>query len=461
MESKKFLVTGVFICVTLALLAVPFIGASATPTPDEAATVGCAPGTPNATTDGYPSLKCTGGIATGLTSLVGNMNGQVGDMTVGFGDWLPVSLIIPKEGNRYLAIGGGMRPLLNEKGVSLTGQARPAQKFPPYSGTPEYISGAELMKLSDSAAEYVRLWSENVTEYGVPGGSSSTFVVDPKEAYLLEAANFVYGDPANHAIHGPMTDTVFAHANFFVTERLKGRAELGLGAGYTRAQRLWELLIAHQYDSITLQPSPPAPGSGVSLAYFMSSLRDHGNISPEEGRMSAYAAEERGEGAVCVHGTSEYTCVGWINVARPDHTNLFSCTWMTLGQPCTSPFIPFYIGINDVPQVVSEEGNPVSKLFGELRLAIERHPEYREEITKYWTVFEIQAIEESYGVEREAAKLADAGKEKEARKLLTKFCEKKCNEAMEAGQKTLDFLNGLPMFPEASGAGSPSCGLRK
>jgi hypothetical protein len=372
------------------------------------------------------------------------MNGQCvdGEAWMAYA-WTGLSLVIPEEGNRYLAIGEFL-PLLNEKGIALSGGFRPAKMFPPYPGTPKYISGGEMMRICDSAAEYVELWSKNMTEYGTPGGSVCSLVVDPKEGYCLEGANFAYGDPANHAIHGPMTDQVFASANFFISERLKGFAEAGIGAGYTRAQRLWELLIAHQYDSITLQPSPPGPGGGVSLAYFMSCFRDHGNIPPEEGKMSVFVPEERGKGALCNHGETEYTCNAFFGVARADHTDLFSCEWFAFGQPCVSPFLPIYIGINKLPKAMTTRES--FDLYDKLRLAVEWHPEYRADITRYWTVFEIQAIEQSHTLEHEAAQLADGGDVEGARKLLTEFVEQKCDEAMAAGQNILDFLNNLPLL---------------
>jgi hypothetical protein len=438
MKSNRFSVLVISICLVLALSLLSFLGASAAPTSNEVTTTSGAPAK-----SPYGS-GCTECFVLGLTSLTGNMNGQCVDSEPGMWPGF-ISLVIPAEGNRYLAGGeGDFFCFLNEKGVALSGGFRPAQMFPPYPGTPEYISGAELMIMSDSAAEYVELWSENVAEYGTPFGSECTLVIDPKEGYCLEAANICYGCDENHAIHGPMTDQVLVSANFFISERLKAQAEAGIGAGYTRAKRMWELLIDRQYDCSVMQPSPPAPGSGISLPYFMSCFRDHGNLSPEEGRMSCYVPEERGQGALCIHGIVEYTSNAYFSVARPDHTDLFSCLWMTPGQPCISPFLPVYIGINDVPEALgTTEGNV---LFEKLKLAVEWHPEYRDDITQYWTVFEVQTIEESYGVEHEAAQAADAGHEEEARELLTEFVQTKCDEAMAAGQEMLDFLNGLPMF---------------
>jgi hypothetical protein len=243
-----------------------------------------------------------------------------------------------------------------------------------------------------------------------------------------------------------MTDQVFVSANFFISERLKRLAEAGIGLGYTRAKRLWEMLIDRQYDSITMQPSPLiSDGSGITLPYFMSCLRDHGNLSPEENKMSSYVPEERGQGALCIHGLEARTISAVINVARPDHTDLFSCLWMTPTQPCISPFLPFYIGINKVPNAASGPENPIGVVFEELRLAVERHEEYRAEITDYWKVFELQAISESLGVEREAARLTDEGNKSKARGLLTEFCDDTCDKALAAGRDWVKFLNELPI----------------
>jgi hypothetical protein len=461
MKSNRFSVLVISICLVLALSLVSFIGASAAPTSNEVTSTSAAPARADAIMDEGTYGSCTQGFVLGLSSLIGNMNGQTMDPGVSPDfRWSGPTLVIPEEGNRYFSGMGG----LNEKGVSRTGGFRPVQMFPPYPGTPPYVGwsgmmqfGDELMRTSDSAAEYVASWSEYVTEYGNPTSSDSLLIVDPKEGYFLEVVNFVYGDPANHNIIGPMTDQVFAAANFMVSERLKAY-EAGIGAGYTRAKRAWELLIDRQYDCIVMQPSPPAPGGGISLPYLMSVWRDHGNISPQEMRMSCYVAEERGVESICQHGILERTGYAVIDVSRADHTGLLSCQWTTCNSPCISPYLPFYIGINEVPEIASGPGNPLGEVFAELRLAVERHPEYWDEITQYWTVWEIQTIEESYGVEQEAAHLWDDGDEAEARDVLTEFVEEKCSEALEIGEDMLDFLNGLPMFEgfaEAEEAGPP------
>jgi hypothetical protein len=245
-----------------------------------------------------------------------------------------------------------------------------------------------------------------------------------------------------------MYDQVFASANFYISKRLKMIAEAGIGAGYNRAKKLWQLLVDRQYDTTVMQPRL----GGISIFYFMKCLRDHGNVKPEEGRLSSYIAEERGDSALCCHGLWEYTSNAFIGVARPDHTDLFSCEWLTSSQPCISPFLPVYIGVNKIPKALGT--TEAYKLFEKLRAAVEYHPEYRENITRRWSVFEVQAIEESYLLERDVAVLADQGKIAEARELLTTFVQKKCDDAIATCEKMLDALNSLPILgkgTEASG----------
>jgi hypothetical protein len=390
-----------------------------------------------------PPGGCTGALVTGLTSAGGgNMVGQTMDLFVPFWQNVKIDLVTPKKGYRYLNVAGMFdHPMsaLNEKGVGNTEFFRSAGVIPyPGPDKPRPVSASELMQRADSARKFVELWSESATRYGIefPTGAGAHTIVDPKEGYLLEAANCVYNNPGNHGIHGPFTDQAFAHANFFVTQRLKA-AEAGIGMGYNRAKRMWQLLIDRQYDSCVTF------ARGISLSYLMSCFRDHGNTSPEEHRFSVLGvSEERNHCTICTHGLKGYSTYAYICVARPDHTDLFSCLWMTFGQPCISPYLPFYIGINAVPDAMRT--NAAARVFDELRLTIEYHPEYRDKITHYWKIFDIHTMEESTALEGKAAKLSDDGKADEARKLLTEFVANKCAEALSAASQILDEIKGLP-----------------
>jgi dipeptidase len=405
-------------------------------------------------------MSCTQAMALGLTSQKGNMNGQNGDESAGEPSWehLLVRLTIPENGYRYLSHERSIElpnfdvPTLNERGVSVTEPGKFSQVFPPYPGKAEYLSLEELLKTSGSAREYVQKWAENFTQYGYTSNVGRT-IVDPGEGYYIEGVNFVYGDPTNHAVHGPMTDQVFAAGNFLVTERFK-RYEMGIGAGYNRAKRIWQLLIDRQYDCAVMSSAKTPDGFessiGITLAYFMSVWRDHGNITPEEQRKSCYVPEERGALTVCCHGSAHRTAKCVISVSAEHYPNLLSCMWMTFGQPCISPFLPFYIGIVEVPKIANTRANPLAQVFENLRKAVEYHPEFRAEITRYFSVFEQQTIDQCELLEVDISKLAEMGREDEARARLSEFVAGKCDEAVSMGSLWLEYLKGLPLYAKMS-----------
>jgi hypothetical protein len=387
---------------------------------------------------------CTGALVTGLTSSAGgNMVGQNVDLFIPFWENFKVVLNTPEKGYRFISVGDTFGPMgvLNEKGVSNTEFFRGARVIPyPGPDKPQCISNEELMMRADSSRKYVQMWSENVTRYGTgdPGGAWAHVITDAREGYLLEAANWVYNDPNNHAIHGPMTDQVFSQANFFVSQRLKP-VEAGVGAGYNRAKRMWQMLVDRQYDSCM------SSTRGLTLSYLMSCFRDHGNIAPEESRFSVLGVpEDRNQATICTHGLKGYSTFAYICVARKELTDLLSCLWMTFGQPCLSPYFPIYIGITTVPEPM--QISAAAKVFEDLRLAIEYHPEYRDKITHFWKIFDIHTMEECTPLETEVSLLAASGKLGEARARLTEFVARKCKQAFAEASRTLEWVKSIPRF---------------
>jgi hypothetical protein len=404
-------------------------------------------------------MTCTSAMATGLTSTRGNLLGQSHDCGHNW-ETLRVRLIVPRTGNRYLTTCGpnddDLMPTLNEKGLAVVGFARPTPDFVPYPGNPERITEDELLRASNSARDYINTASENMTRFGtrgfMGGGSIGRMLVDTREGYLFEGANFIYGDSANHAIHGPMTDQVFASGNFFINSQLKVKAEEGIGAGYTRAKRAWKLLVDRQYDCCVMESSPfrgrenlPRYGAGITLPYFMSIFRDHGDLDPEKGRLSNYVPEERGQEVICCHGMVYYTKAAVICNVVENHTDLFSSMWMTFGQPCLSPFLPIYIGVHSVPEDITVKGNPVAQVFEDLRLALEYRPDYAEKIKHYWMIFEFQTIEQANKIEATARLSLEKGNVDGARSVLTEFVKNKWAEATLLGKQWVDTLKNLPL----------------
>ncbi len=384
--------------------------------------------------------SCTGAMALGLTSAKGNLVGRSIDWIspIYNGIYEGAVKLIEEEGNRYLEIGGW--PVVNEKGVSTEEFGRGARGIPYPNEPAPRMTDAQLLKQSDSAAEYVKLYTESLHKYGTGHAwfGWGRMVMDAKEGYLVESADICYDCDENHAVQGPMTDTVFGSANFYVAARLRAH-ESGGGAGYTRARKVWKLLVEHQYGST---PSY----SGMTLPYFMSIFRDHGALTPEEARMSSYTPETMRPDAVCCHGSITQTFSAQVVNPEFTDTGLLSCAWVTQSKPCSSPYLPFYVGITEVPEEFST--TTASEIFDDLRLALEYHPEYREKITYYWTVFELQTIEETLPLEVKVFTLAKDKKVDEARKLLTEFVKLKCDKALAAAKAMLGELESLPICVE-------------
>lgn len=159
--------------------------------------------------------------------------------------------------------------------------------------------------------------------------------------------------------------------------------------------------------------------------------------------MSSYTPETMGPDAVCCHGSITKTVSAQVVNPEVTDTGLLSCAWVTQSQPCSSPYLPFYVGITEVPEVFRT--TEASEVFEELRLVLEYHPEYREKITRYWTVFELQAYEETLPLEAEVLALVNDEKVDKARKLLTEFVESKCDAALAAAREMIGMLESLPI----------------
>lgn len=392
---------------------------------------------------------CTQAIVTGLTSSPeGNMAGQNIDPLrgVNLATELYMQLVVPPDGGyRYLVVKGDHPPmdcvLLNEKGVGIVGGGRFPPPTLPESPDPSKQVFGSLMKESNSAKEFVEKWGGNLTKYGGAMGGGGKFIIDPNEGYLVEYANWVYDNPENHHIFGPMTDQIFVASNFYISEKL-APYQAGIGLGYNRSKRLWQLLVDRQFESPT-----EGPGMGITLPYFMNCFRDHGNVSPEQQqKTSNYASEGDGSLSVCIHGLTALSGHGVVLLSNKKSTDLISCMWWTFTQPCISPFLPFYIGINELPTDVTT-GN-CAKVFERLRIAVDLHPDYRDRITEYWTRFDLNTIEEANSLQFQVAMTAsDAVRINDARAILTDFVGRKVTQAMSAATQLIDQLNNLPIIP--------------
>jgi predicted GIY-YIG superfamily endonuclease len=401
------------------------------------------------------AFPCTGGYALGLTSAEGNMLGATNDWFTPLDlKSCTVVLVKPAKGFRFLQCSldtpTDWGTCLNEKGVCFRGFFREGYgKNPPAECEQKRIKIGDLMGRSTNAEKCVKLLTKNLTKCGTGVESywgQAMMIMDWRVGYLVEGLDYVYDSSDNHAILGPMNDVVFAHANFYLDKRLRERQK-GIGAGYSRAERMWELLVKQQYASITLQPDIK---SGITLPYMIKVLRDRGTLTPQDNVMSPYTTP--GQAAICLHGQEIMTYNAQVLIPAEENTDLLSVMWITLGEPNTTPFLPFYIGINDVP--LQCKTTEAAKVFHELRQVVNYHPEYFSRVQAYWTNFELQTIEEASRIEQEIKNLMEEVKDrkisrekaqKKSRRLLTEFVEITVGKALKSAQKMSGIIEKLPI----------------
>ena len=371
---------------------------------------------------------CTGALALGLPCAEGNLILGNFDSEVPVDiNYMTMHLVIPKDKNafRYLKMNQGNNNLmggghLNEKGVGFKSYQRDSKNLiqvekDQIPTTEEVFATCESAKqLRDRVS---RIYSKIGTT--LASGGNAILMVDPKEGYLLEGANYISTSEPNHVSYGPMKDVVFVHANFYL-DRILREHQLGSGAGYSRAKAMWHHLIEYQYNDVDL--NPPA-NSGLVLPYIMDVLKYHDkdNSMLQNERYAMYTVNDNT--SINVQGNYVQSYHGLIINPSAENTKYLSTFWATFGQPDISPFLPFFVGVNEIPK---EFSTPVaSGKFFELRTLLLYNPEYRDEVIHYWKVFEVETIEKYRKIRNEVTTILSHEKSENAdaavRKQLTEF----------------------------------------
>jgi dipeptidase len=141
-----------------------------------------------------------------------------------------------------------------------------------------------------------------------------------------------------------------------------------------------------------------------------------------------------------------HTYCGQIIKPSKSHPALLSCIWSGLGFPLTSPYLPFYMGVDELPRALERGDQPgdFAYVFDQLyrrvfSLSIEDgRPVFSVDVARLKMVtdgcraFDGETYRQSVEVESRAAALAAQGRESEARKLLTDFLNARTNAALDA-----------------------------
>ena len=420
--------------------------------------------------------QCTGGMALGFPAGDNNLIGATLDWNGPANLSMLKAKLVTDGKYRYLRVAFGGQPgdgaWLNEKGLGYKDFSRliGSAYLTKIEIDQEMVSD-QLMKTSDSAKSFIDTWTPILTQSGCGQPEDSycgwaLLVVDNTEGYLVEAGDVNDNGTVKHpyAVFGPMRNTVFAHSNYYLDETLRSYQMILSGntvggVGYERARHLWNMLTQKQYFKI----SSNIDTAIIDVPFFMDVLRSRGTESvrskDEQKQMwfqkpLSCAVKSQGIDAICKNvGTSGIENIGLTycgQIIKPSKTypQFLSCIWSGLSFPLTSPYLPFYIGINELPaklQSGDKEGD-FAYVFNQLynlvfceknvkgKAVLTPSMSKLKSIIPVWENFDGETYKQSIEIESQVAALAAEGKESEARQLLSDFLDKRMNDAIVIAQ---------------------------
>ncbi len=143
--------------------------------------------------------------------------------------------------------------------------------------------------------------------------------------------------------------------------------------------------------------------------------------------------------AICHHDIRGKTVSSSVMISRPGMPNELGTMWTQLGQPCQSLYVPFYMGITNVPKEFSG-ADAGSKFYAIRDIAFGEYKKYEPVIRE---VFD-PAQEESYALDKfvreEAFEALKAGRPDEAKRILTQFTEERIKEALRLANVVLSHM---------------------
>ena len=426
------------------------------------------------------SEACTGGLSLGFPGGGQNMIGATLDWSSVLDlSMMKATLVVSSGGYRYLRIAYGGQPgdgaWINEKGVGYKDFSRLITNGPDVPEIDQNVVSDQLMKGSDSAKKLIQTWTPILEQYGCGQPKDAMngwaiLVVDNDEGYLVEGGDTLENGSVKHlhGVIGPMKDTIFAQANYYLDETLRKYQgsfypDIGVGgAGYERGRRMWNMLAQQQYNNIT-----KGEGNGlIGVDYWMEVLRSRGTqtIKTNDPWKSLWyqkpldlASPTQGEDAICKNMGAVGESIGLTycgQIVRPSNRlpHLLSCIWSGLGFPLTSPYLPFYIGINQVPEELASgdrEGSFASVFNTLYNLVFEEKTVKGRRtlvpntgrlrmMVEVWRSFDAGSLAQSEAIEANVESLAREGKEEEARTILTNFLRDRSSQAVSEAQKWIN-----------------------
>jgi len=318
-----------------------------------------------------------------------------------------VVLSANQQGNKYLGIATIEDPALltlaiNDQGVIVNTAGRYCLE-PHNPGVNSGVVMRRSLERAGCAGDLAAMVQEIVSGEGKSKNGSAFACVDAKEIYIVETYQ------KKVALVGPLQDSIITYGNYTITEQMKPYEKRY--RGHQRANRARELLAAQD--------------GGVTPPLMMMVCRDH-ERPPDFSRFWD-------DYNVCTHGYGRDTRGSGICITARRHPALLGTLWAALNLPCRTPFLPFYMGITQVPEDFATAN--AYEAFESLGMALQKVPHLQLEVSRYWSAFEFQTLREMIPLEERASKLADEGELERAAELLTKFVSAQAKKALADTEK--------------------------
>lgn len=366
------------------------------------------------------SEACTGFLSVGKASADGRtLMMKVRDAS----GWLQRVCLVtnPSGGIKYLGVeeaadrdkagyGKRLKSGINEKGVGGVSLLLFSwEKETTGPDTAEVLRiGLEKGATAKGSVDGVAKAIEKGFAYGA-GGCSLLFN-DPQEAWYMELSGRHWG------AKGPIRNDTFSCSNYYQIpemEKYESAAAIFKEKTMGRKQRAQSLLEGIRGE--------------ITIPFLMQFSRDQ-KFPPER----AYSYDNR---IICNEGWNDWSVSGNIAVSDPKYPDILSVLWVAINRPNVSPFIPFYIGLTELPKEFENEG--ASETFNELRTLVDENPKHRDWVAQTWKNFEYRQLGEVTLLERKIITMLKNGDKKGAQILLNTFVKGKSDEAMKIAQQLI------------------------
>jgi len=305
-------------------------------------------------------------------------------------------------------------------------------------GTPRGILPVILQR-SRSAREFVKILGTFFNQHGI-ASSFGVAVADKREIWYLEAGSghhwaavqippdacwvqsntyrIGHIDPDDSGVLASPGITEFAAEHqlykpeeelFNFSEAFGGRKQKHSSAKQYNNRRLWRA-ISLLAPSLEVQPDQEGyplfirPENKVTLEKLISILRDHYQGT----RWYTFGNDSLAGGAKPVASEKTvYTNIVQLTDGMP--TNVGAVLWTGLGAPNTTPYIPFYFGINQVPEPYNTKTPDSQKAYKTYKTLTDRYysdpDRYTDIFPDIWYDFQTKAIQEQIKIDQGAMRL--------------------------------------------------------